>query len=268
MNAPMLELDAVTAGYRRGVPAIRSVSLEVKPGQMIGLFGANGSGKSTTLRSALGLCRVSHGRVRFESRDITRQATFKRIRQGLALVPQGHALFAGLTVSENLTLGAYAAKHRGPRQRMLDMILEVFPRLSERRTQLAGSLSGGERAMLSIGRGLMAQPSCLLLDEPSLGLSPLARRAVFGGLEQIVGDRSMSVILAEQDVVNALAIVDRAYVLRNGLVVFAAPSKDLTAQQLPELYLSADANGDVAPSSLPLVGEGHGASAPPSADLG
>lgn len=221
----MLNLDRVTASYG-SIPALRDVSLEVRDGEVVALLGANGAGKTTTLRCIVGLLRPQGGRVTFRGEDITRRSTVEVVRKGVSMVFEGRRVFPELTVWENLLIGGYLVKEAGERQRLLAQMLDRFPRLAERKGQLAGSLSGGEQQMLAIARALMSRPSLLLLDEPSMGLAPKVVDEVF---EIIVGlhREGTTILLVEQNAARALEIADRAYVLETGSIVLQGTAKDL-----------------------------------------
>jgi len=191
------------------------------------LIGANGAGKTTTLKTISGLRPVSSGQIVFKDTDLTRVAGYRRVELGVCQAPEGRGIFPGMTVLENLEMGAYA--RRGSRQELkadYDRVFALFPRLAERRKQAGGTLSGGEQQMLAIGRALMARPELLLLDEPSMGLAPLLVRQIFGILAEIKA-QGTTILLVEQNAVQALALADRAYVLEVGRVVRAAPAREL-----------------------------------------
>jgi branched-chain amino acid transport system ATP-binding protein len=217
----MLELDAVDASYGR-VPAIRSVTLAVAADEIVTLIGSNGAGKSTTLRTISGLLPIQRGEIRFLGESIGGRRAHEIVRRGIVHVPEGRRIFHEMTVRENLMLGGYGTPNREvPGE--IDRIYGIFPHLAERSGQLAGQLSGGEQQMLAIGRGLMARPKLLMLDEPSLGLAPKLVELV---AEMIGSIRAMgiSVLLVEQNARLALAIADRAYVLQTGSVILSGPS--------------------------------------------
>ncbi|MFG1945664.1 ABC transporter ATP-binding protein [Nonomuraea sp. NPDC048826] len=209
----MLSLDGIEAGYG-GLRVLHDLSLEVAAGEIVALVGANGAGKSTTLRVASGLLRPSAGRVVFDGDELTGLPAHTVVRRGLVQVPEGRALFGPLTVAENLAMGAF---HTGE---PADRVLELFPRLAERIDQRADTMSGGEQQMLAIGRALMTRPRLLMLDEPSVGLAPLMVRAVFDALERI-RDSGVAILLVEQNAAQALALADRAYVLENGVITLS-----------------------------------------------
>jgi branched-chain amino acid transport system ATP-binding protein len=223
--APLLELTAIRAGYG-DFEALFDISLEVRAGEIVTLIGANGAGKTTTLRVTSGAVRATSGTVRFDGHDITGLPTHAMPERGISHVPEGRQLFPFMTVEENLDLGAYNRRSRPRARDTLDELLQLFPRLQERRRQLAGTLSGGEQQMVAIARGLMAAPRLLLLDEPSLGLSPKVTEEVFGRVQDI-RTRGVTVLIVEQNVVDALSIADRGYVVENGRVVMQGDAKDL-----------------------------------------
>ena len=224
----MLEVDGVDV-YYGGVQALRGVSLEVAEGEVVALVGAHGAGKSTTLRTISGLVRPKRGQVRFDGRRIDDVAPQEIVRLGLSHVPEGRGIFAKLTVRENLRMGTYT--HRSERARSIediDRVLEVFPRLSERIEQRAGSLSGGEQQMLALARALVSRPRLLMVDELSLGLAPLIVQQLFGIVRDINRD-GVAILLVEQYVNLALEASSRAYVLGKGRVVVSGKSRDLLA---------------------------------------
>jgi branched-chain amino acid transport system ATP-binding protein len=228
----MLTLTDVHAGYGRA-SVLHGVSLEVAKGEVVSLLGANGAGKSTTLKTISGVVRARQGRLRFDGRDITAAQPGAIVKLGLVHCPEGRQVFPDLTVRENLQMGAYA---RGSRKR-IDKVLETFPALRDRLQQTAGTLSGGEQQMLAIGRALMAEPRLLLLDEPSLGLAPLIVEWIF----QIIAgfrDEGVSVLLVEQNATLALGVADRAYVLSHGEVRHSGSADEVkTSEALKKAYL-------------------------------
>jgi len=224
----LLHLDSVEAGYRDLV-AVRDVSLEVRAGEVVSLIGSNGAGKTTTLRAITGLLPVRRGRIHFEGERIDGRASAQVVARGIAHVPEGRQLFPTLTVRENLELGG---RDRRARAQGLEDVFALFPRLREREGQLAGTLSGGEQQMCAIGRGLMARPKLLLLDEPSLGLAPVMVTLIFENLRAI-NARGTTILLVEQNVPRALALSDRGYVIENGRIVLDGPRVEL--QQNPHI---------------------------------
>ena len=221
----MLALDGVAAGYG-DVLAVRSISLEVAPGECVALIGANGAGKTTTLRAIAGLLPLRGGRILFEGRPLAGLAPREIVALGLAHVPEGRQVFASLTVLENLEMGARTPVARAARRETLDEVFALFPRLKERAPQAAGTLSGGEQQMLAIGRALMARPRLLLLDEPSLGLAPIAVRSIME-IVATVNRRGTTILLVEQNVRRALALCGRGYVVENGVVALAGSREEL-----------------------------------------
>jgi branched-chain amino acid transport system ATP-binding protein len=202
--------------------------LEIKAGEIVTLIGANGAGKSTTLRLVSGLVRPTHGEVLFEDSSLARVAAHDIVARGIGHVPEGRRVFAGLTVLENLEMGAYLVRGRQRVREALEEVYELFPRLRERRTQRAGTLSGGEQQMLAIGRALMTRPKLLLLDEPSLGLAPTLVQSIFGVITDIQ-QRGVTILLVEQNAHMALRVADRGYVLETGRIVLADTSANLEA---------------------------------------
>jgi branched-chain amino acid transport system ATP-binding protein len=221
----LLRLDGVEVAYGDMV-AVREVSLEVHPGEFVALIGANGAGKTTTLRAVTGLLRPRAGRVELDGQRIDGLSSAEVVRRGIAHVPEGRQLFPSMTVLENLEVGARTPDSRGRRPETLRRVFDLFPRLAERRTQLAGTLSGGEQQMCAIGRGLMSRPRLLLLDEPSLGLAPVMVRTIFDNLGR-VNREGMTILLVEQNVRRALELSDRAYVLENGRIALSGARDDL-----------------------------------------
>ncbi|MFT3854650.1 MAG: ABC transporter ATP-binding protein [Ilumatobacteraceae bacterium] len=215
----LLEVDDVRVHYGR-IEALRGVSFQVDEGEIVTLIGANGAGKSTTLRMLSGIRNVTSGRVRFDGRDITRMPAHERPTVGICQSPEGRGIFPGMTVLENLDMGAYARKDRksAAYRADLDRVFELFPRLAERRDQAGGSMSGGEQQMLAIGRALMARPRVLLLDEPSMGLAPMLIAQIFDIITEI-NAQGTTVLLVEQNAAQALKRAHRAYVLETGRIV-------------------------------------------------
>jgi branched-chain amino acid transport system ATP-binding protein len=227
--AALLQIEGITTAYDKA-DVLQSVSLTVEEGGITCLLGSNGSGKTTLVRSILGLTPPHAGRIVFNGEEITRLPTHKIIAHGIACIPEGRKVFPKLTVEENLRAGAYRESSDKTTQRRLGEIYEIFPRLSERRDQLAGTMSGGEQAMVSIGRGLMCAPKLLLIDEPSLGLSPLLVKENFKIIRQIK-ERGITVLLVEQNVHQTLAISDFGFVLSKGRVVASGTPSELAARQ-------------------------------------
>jgi branched-chain amino acid transport system ATP-binding protein len=221
----MLIVDNIQVFYG-AIQALHGISFEVKEGEIVTLIGANGAGKSTTLRTISGLLRSKSGAVRFRGSDITKAPAHKIVQMGLAHVPEGRKIFPDLTVRENLIMGAYTRTDRAEIAGSLDNVFQRFPRLKEREKQLAGTLSGGEQQMLAMGRGLMCQPKLLILDEPSMGLSPILVEDIFKIIEEI-NRLGTTILLVEQNAFMALQIAHRAYVLETGRVMLAGPAAEL-----------------------------------------
>ena len=237
----MLRLENIESGYSRQLLVLRGLSLEVGAGEILALLGANGAGKSTTLKTIMGLIddEPRQGKVTFEGRDLTRKDTESIARSGIALVPEGRGMFKELTVLENLMLGAY--HRRGNVRGDLDGVFSRFPRLLERQHQHAGTLSGGEQQMLAIGRALMSQPKLILLDEPSLGLAPKFVDEIFNVIRDINAS-GVSVLLIEQNARKALEIAHTAVVLEHGRVVLQGTAAELRENEnVKELYLGMNA---------------------------
>jgi branched-chain amino acid transport system ATP-binding protein len=221
----LLEVEGVSASYA-AVKAIDGVSLNVEPGEAVALVGANGAGKSTTLKAISGLVKLAEGRVRFDGADLGAQPAYRIAELGIAHVPEGRRVFADLTVRENLSLGGYAPRARGERVERIARVFELFPRLKERQHQRAGTLSGGEQQMLAIGRGLMLGPKLIMLDEPSLGLAPRMVEVAYEGIARI-HSQGVAVLLVEQNLHLALQFAERGYVLENGRVVLAGSARNV-----------------------------------------
>ena len=217
------------AGYG-DVTAVRAVSLEVRAGEIVALIGSNGAGKTTTLRAISGLLPLRQGTVELDGRRISGLGSAAIVAAGIAHVPEGRQLFPTMTVQENLELGARTAEGRARRGETLAHVFELFPRLSERQRQLAGTLSGGEQQMVAIGRALMARPRLLMLDEPSLGLAPVVVGSIFANLTAI-NRGGLTILLVEQNVLRALRLSHRAYVLENGTITLAGASATLLADE-------------------------------------
>ncbi|MDB5601775.1 MAG: high-affinity branched-chain amino acid transport ATP-binding protein LivF [Xanthobacteraceae bacterium] len=230
-----LDIDNVTTAYDKA-DVLDGVSLTIEPGRITCLLGSNGSGKTTLIRSILGLTPPRAGRIVFDGADITALPTHKVIAAGIACIPEGRKVFPKLSVEENLRLGAYQEPSEDVTQERMTEIYRLFPRLRERRMQLAGTMSGGEQAMVSIGRGLMRAPKLLLIDEPSLGLSPLFVKENFNIIRQIK-ERGITVFLVEQNVHQTLAIADYGFVLSKGKVVMQGTADELSkTKEVHEAY--------------------------------
>ncbi|KAF5053080.1 High-affinity branched-chain amino acid transport ATP-binding protein LivF [anaerobic digester metagenome] len=235
---PFLELDHVSVSYGP-VQAVRDVSLHVDRGEMVTLIGANGAGKSTILRAVSGLARIAAGSLRFNDADISKARPDVIVRAGLAHCPEGRQVLAAQTIEDNLLLGAYIRKDKAGIIRDLEQAYTMFPRLLERRTQLAGTLSGGEQQMLAIARALMSSPRLLLLDEPSLGLAPLVVEEIFAILDRLSA-QGMTILLVEQNARLALAHSHRGYVLESGQIAASGDAKGLLEdERVLAAYLGA-----------------------------
>ncbi len=225
----LLRLEGVEAAYGDMV-AVRDVSLEVRAGECVALIGSNGAGKTTTLRAVCGLLRPRRGRIELDGARIDGLAPAAVVARGIAHVPEGRQLFPSMTVLENLRVGARTPESRRRIPESLEQVFELFPRLAERRSQVAGSLSGGEQQMCAIGRALMARPRLLMLDEPSLGLAPVVVNAIFANLARI-NHAGTTILLVEQNVLKALTLSHRAYVLEDGRIALEGPSARLLADE-------------------------------------
>jgi branched-chain amino acid transport system ATP-binding protein len=235
----LLEIRALEVRYG-GIRAVKGIDLEVAQGELVCLIGANGAGKSSTLRALAGLAPGASGSIRFGDRDIARAPAFERSRSGLVMVPEGRGVFSRLTVDENLAMGAYARADSGVSSDRA-RVFELFPRLAERRKQVAGTLSGGEQQMLAIGRALMSRPRLLALDEPSMGLAPMAARLILKVIRDI-NRAGVTVLLVEQNAQGALALAHRAYVMESGEITLAGEARALLADpRVREAYLGESA---------------------------
>lgn len=228
-NAPMLHIADLHV-YYGAIHALKGLSLEVKEGEIVTLIGANGAGKSTTLRTISGLIAPKSGTVAFEGRNIAGTGAHEIVRLGLSQVPEGRRIFAEMTVLENLELGAFIRSDKDGIADDMEMVFERFPRLKERRTQQAGTLSGGEQQMLAMGRALMSRPRLLLLDEPSMGLAPLLIKEIFSIIVDI-NRAGTTILLVEQNANMALSIANRAYVLETGRITLSGDAKELAASE-------------------------------------
>ena len=236
----MLEVRNIDV-YYGAVQAVWDVSFDVGDGEVVTLIGANGAGKTTILKTLCGLLVPRRGRVLFEGEDVRGLAPYELVARGLVLIPEARQLWPGMTVRENLDMGAYSRSARGERARTLEAVHAMFPQLEKRARQKAGTLSGGEQQMCAIGRGLMARPRLLLLDEPALGLAPLLVREVFAALRRI-REQGVTVLLVEQNVHHALTLADRAYVLETGRVTLSGTSAALARDpRVQQQFLGADA---------------------------
>lgn len=221
----MLEVNDIHV-YYGAIHALKGVSLSVKEGQIVALIGANGAGKSTTLRTISGLLHPKVGDITFEGESITKKNVQSIVRSGISQVPEGRRIFAPLTVLENLELGAFTRKDKDGVAHDMELVFKRFPRLAERKKQLAGTLSGGEQQMLAMGRALMSRPRLLLLDEPSMGLSPLFVKEIFDIIQHI-NEQGTTILLVEQNAHMAMSIADYAYVLETGKITLEGPGQEL-----------------------------------------
>jgi branched-chain amino acid transport system ATP-binding protein len=236
MAQTLLQVDDLNV-YYGAIHALKGVSFHIEPGEIVALIGANGAGKTTTLSTITGLLRARQGSIHFKGEDITQRQTEDIVRSGIVQVPEGRRIFATLTVLENLEMGAFTENDAGKVQRSMNDAFTRFPRLSERRNQLGGTLSGGEQQMLAIGRALMSSPELLLLDEPSMGLSPLLVEQIFNIIRDI-NSLGTSILLVEQNAQMALSIADRGYVLETGTVVLEGDAGELLHNEMVvEAYL-------------------------------
>ena len=221
----MLEVKDLQV-YYGVIQALKGISFEVEQGDVVALIGANGAGKTTTLHTITGLLPSKAGNITFEGTDITHVPGYKLVSMGIAHVPEGRRVFASLTVLQNLKMGAYTRKDKDEIRQTLDMVYEHFPRLEERKNQMAGTLSGGEQQMLAMGRALMSHPKLIVMDEPSMGLSPIFVNEIFDIIKE-VSESGTTVLLVEQNAKKALSIADRAYVLETGRITLEGKASDL-----------------------------------------
>ena len=229
MAEPMLKIDNIDV-YYGAIHALKGISLEVKEGEIVTLIGANGAGKSTTLRTISGLLKPKTGSITFLGQDIAGVRAYEIVKKGISQVPEGRRVFAEMTVMENLDLGAFVRKDKAGIQQDLKHVFELFPRLEERKNQSAGTLSGGEQQMLAMGRALMSRPKLLLLDEPSMGLAPLLIKEIFNIIVDI-NKSGTTVLLVEQNANMALSIANRAYVLETGRITLSGSAQELAASE-------------------------------------
>jgi branched-chain amino acid transport system ATP-binding protein len=232
----MLKVQDLKVRYGM-IEAIKGISFEVRDGEIVTMIGANGAGKTTTMHAISGLVKASEGSIRLDDTELTKTAPHKIVGMGLAQVPEGRRVFAEQTVEENLILGAYLRRDKDAMRKDMEDVYQLFPRLKERRTQAAGTLSGGEQQMLAMGRALMAKPSILLLDEPSMGLSPLLVSEIFHIIQEI-NDKGTTILLVEQNAKRALGIADRAYVLETGRITLEGTGEELSRdERVQKAYL-------------------------------
>lgn len=232
----LLEVKDIEVYYGM-INALKGVSFEVNEGEIVALIGANGAGKTTTLHTITGLLSAKSGQILYEGKDITKIPPHKIVSMGMAHVPEGRRIFQQLTVYENLVLGAYTRKNKAEIEETLQTVYRHFPRLKERKNQIAGTLSGGEQQMLAMGRAMMSKPKLIVMDEPSMGLSPLLVKEVFKIIEAM-HDAGITVLLVEQNAKMALSIADRAYVLETGKITVSGTGKELSeSEQIKKAYL-------------------------------
>lgn len=235
----MLKVESLVVKYS-GITAVDGISFEVGQGETVAMIGANGAGKSTTLKAVSALLKLANGHIWFEDREITKAQPNKIVEMGLVHVPEGRQIFTKLSVEDNLRMGAYTMKDAAKEKRNRDWVMELFPILKERARQAAGTLSGGEQQMLAIGRALMSSPKMLLLDEPSMGLSPIMTQQVFSVLKQLKAD-GITIFLIEQNAYDALEISDRAYIMETGRITLEGSSSELiTDERVKNAYLGGD----------------------------
>jgi branched-chain amino acid transport system ATP-binding protein len=232
----MLKIENLSAGYD-GIDVIRNVSMQVSKGQIVALLGSNGSGKTTILRSLMGVVSKSKGVIEYEGKSLNNVATHDLVKMGIAMVPEGRHLFPKMTVLENLMLGGYTISDRVKKQEILNNIFKIFPQLKERGNQLAGTLSGGEQQMVAIGRALMSSPKLLILDEPSLGIMPKLVNEIFEFIKDI-NRQGISILIVEQNAEKTLAFSDYAYVIANGETAISGTGQELLKDlQIQKIYL-------------------------------
>ena len=236
MANTLLKVTGLKVAYG-GIQAVKGVDFEVREGELVTLIGSNGAGKTTTLKAITGGMRAQAGRIRYQGADIAGLGAWDLVRQGLCMVPEGRGIFGRMTILENLQMGAYIRDGAAQIQADIDRIFTTFPRLKERRTQLAGTLSGGEQQMLAMGRALMSRPKVLLLDEPSMGLSPLMVDKIFEVVQDVYA-QGVTVLLVEQNASRALSIANRGYVMESGIITMSGDAKHmLTDPKVRAAYL-------------------------------
>lgn len=233
----MLKVSGINV-YYDAIHALKDVSFDVSEGEIVTLIGANGAGKTSVLHTVSGLIRAKTGKITFMDREIDRVEAHDILKMGLAQVPEGRRIFSKMTVLENLEMGAYARKDRSVIDGDMERVFASFPRLKERRKQLAGTLSGGEQQMLATGRALMSSPRLIMMDEPSMGLSPILVAEIFSIIQEINKKQGVTVLLVEQNARMALSVADRAYVMETGRIVMAGPAKELLGnEEVKRAYL-------------------------------
>jgi branched-chain amino acid transport system ATP-binding protein len=225
MAATLLKVKGLKVAYG-GIQAVKGVDFEVHEGELVSLIGSNGAGKTTTMKAITGILPINDGDIEYLGKSIRGQGPWDLVKQGLAMVPEGRGVFARMTITENLQMGAYIRNDKADILTDIDKVFTIFPRLKERKDQLAGTLSGGEQQMLAMGRALMSRPKVLLLDEPSMGLSPIMVDKIFEVVRDVYA-QGVTVLLVEQNASRALAIADRGYVMESGIVTMSGPAKEM-----------------------------------------
>jgi branched-chain amino acid transport system ATP-binding protein len=234
----LLNVSDLKVGYG-GIQAVKGVSFEVRQGELVSLIGSNGAGKTTTMNAITGLLPLGGGQIELAGQNIAGQGAWNLVQQGLAMVPEGRGVFTRMTILENLQMGAYLRDDKAAIANDIERVFSTFPRLKERRDQLAGTLSGGEQQMLAMGRALMSRPQMLLLDEPSMGLSPIMVDKIFEVIRE-VSAQGVTILLVEQNASRALQIADRGYVMESGVITLSGPAQDLLHDpQVRAAYLGA-----------------------------
>jgi branched-chain amino acid transport system ATP-binding protein len=237
---PMLEVENIHT-YYGNIHALKGISLTAEKGEIVTLIGSNGAGKTTTLRTITGILSRAQGRIRLDGEDLSAYKAHEVVYKGVSMVPEGRGIFARMTVSENLDMGAYSRKDAREIESNIERVFTLFPRLKERRTQVAGTLSGGEQQMLATGRALMSKPRLLLMDEPSMGLAPVLVEVIFDTIQQINQQEGTTILLVEQNALMALSIAHRGYVLQTGQIVLSDTAENLKKDPtVQKAYLGMD----------------------------
>lgn len=231
----MLEVRGVN-NYYADLRVLKDVSLDVRQGEVVALFGPNGHGKSTLLKTISGLHPAASGSILFNGREIAQTPAHEIVEMGIAYIPEERNLFGDMTVSENLNLGAYNARARKSIKQNLEFMYEVFPRLAERKNQKCSTMSGGESRMVAVARGLMSEPTLLLVDEPSIGLSPSMRSVVFDSLKKINREKDITILIVEQELRDALKLASRVYLIKKGEILFERPAAGLDVSEIEKAY--------------------------------
>ena len=236
MADTLLKVKGLKVAYG-GIQAVKGVDLEVREGELVTLIGSNGAGKTTTMKAITGTQPIAEGNIEYMGKSIRGQGPWDLVRQGLAMVPEGRGVFTRMTIIENLQMGAYVRRDRAAIAQDMERVFTIFPRLAERKDQLAGTMSGGEQQMLAMGRALMSRPKVLLLDEPSMGLSPIMVDKIFEVVRD-VSSQGVTILLVEQNASRALSIADRGYVIDSGLITMSGDAKQLLSDpKVREAYL-------------------------------